>query len=242
MNPSSPPASPNVAPERDRPQIKPWTVWMLVAIIILGGLVGIQLLFKNIVPEAKNPNPRLPYLKRLEKDLEATDSSGQAVHLGQLQGHVYLIGYVYTTCSRGCAGVVEKMKEIDKKFADSPRFHLVSVSVNPKHDDPQTLKRFSQAHDVDSPRWWFLTGDEELLRNYMTTQVGFLPVREIPPEKRLNEFDLFEHDLRVALVDGMAHVRAYYDVMHPDPGINQLVMEKLEKDVRAVLAEPVKTR
>ncbi|MGI8605421.1 MAG: SCO family protein [Verrucomicrobiales bacterium] len=235
-----PPSSDLSSPAR--PQVKPWTVWMLVAVIMLGGVIGTQLLFKKIVPEATRKDQRLPYIKRLEKDLEAAEASGKTVRLGQLQGKVYVIGYVYTTCSRGCAGVVEKMKYVQEKFAAEPRFHLVSVSVNPRHDNPPTLTRFREAHDLTSPQWWFLTGDEELLRAYMAKQVGFYPVKEIPPAQRLNEFDLFEHDMRLALVDGMGHVRGYYDVMHPDAGINNLVMEKLDQDIRKVLAEEVKTR
>jgi protein SCO1/2 len=215
---------------------------MLVGVVMLGGVVGTQLLFKRIVPEAAKKEQRPPYLARLEQDLEATESRGKAVRLGELEGKIYLISYVYTTCPRGCAGVVARMKEIQEKFAAEPRFRLVSVSVNPAHDNPAALSAFAGAHGLDRDRWWLLTGDQELLRRFMTRQVKFLPVREIPPERRISEFDILEHDMRVALIDGLGHVRGYYDVMHPDPGINSLIMEKLEKDIRAVLAEDVKKR
>jgi protein SCO1/2 len=231
--PGSPP------PDDDTPRVRPWTVWMLVAVIAIGGVVGTQILFKKIVPDAIKKDQRLPYITLLTKDLEATESHGQSVRLGQLTGKVYLIAYVYTTCPRGCAGVVDKMRELQKKLAGEPRFHLVSVSVHPSQDTPEQLSRFADAHEIDRANWWFLTGDLEALRYYMTKQIKFTPVRDIPEKERLNEFDLFSHDQQVALVDGKGQVRGYYDVLAADPGISRLIMEKLERDVRAVLKEPL---
>jgi protein SCO1/2 len=236
------PPSTSIEPAGTAPRIRPWTIWMLVAVIILGGLVGTQLLFKKIVPEAAKAGQRPPYLARLEQDLEATEASGKTVRLGELEGKVYVISYVYTTCPRGCAGVVARMKELQEKFKAEPRFRLVSVSVNPAQDTPAALTAFAEAHGLDRDRWWLLTGDQELLRRFMTRQVKFEPVRDIPPPERLSEFDILAHDLRVALIDGLAHVRGYYEVMHPDPGISSLFMEKLEKDIRTVLAENVRKR
>jgi cytochrome oxidase Cu insertion factor (SCO1/SenC/PrrC family) len=225
-------------PDDDAPRVRPWTIWMLVAVIAVGGVVGTQILFKKVVPEAIKKDQRLPYVAVLERDIEATESHGGPVRLGQLAGKVYLIAYVYSTCPRGCAGIVEKMIELQKKFAGEPRFHLVSVSVHPTHDTPEQLTKFAEAQEIDRSNWWFLTGDLEALRYFMTKQVRLDPVRDIPEAERLNEFDLFDHDQRVALVDGNRRVRGYYEVMAPDPGISRLVMEKLERDIRAVLAEP----
>ena len=234
--PPSAPVSPGATSD-DAPRVRPWTIWALIAIIALGGVVGTQLLFKRIVPEVANKAKRLPYLTRLEKDLEATNSTGQTVRLSQLDGKVFLIAYVYTTCPRGCAEVVDRMRAMQAKFGSDPRFHLVSVSLNPAHDTPEQLARFREAHGLTAPNWWFLTGDQEALRYYMTKQVNLRPVLDIPEKERLSPEDLFDHDTRVALVDAQSHVREYYDVAAPDPGISRLVMQKLEADIASVLAE-----
>ena len=228
---------PTSAPDDAAPRVRPWTIWVLIGIIAMGGVVGTQLLFRRVVPEVTKKAQRLPYRTRLEKDLEAVESSGKTVRLSQLDGKVFLIAWVYTTCPRGCAEVVEKMRSIQEKFGSDPRFHLVSVSLNPAHDTAEQLTRFREAHELTSPNWWFLTGDQEALRYYMTKQVQLRPVIDIPEAERMSPEDLFDHDTRVALVDAQSHVREYYDVTAPDPGINRLVMQKLEADVAAVLAE-----
>ncbi|MFN0125396.1 MAG: SCO family protein [Verrucomicrobiales bacterium] len=232
-----PDPQPHASSPDDPPRVRPWTIWALIAVIAFGGVVGTQLLFKRIVPEVANQAKRLPYLTRLEKDLEAVDSSGRNVRLSQLDGKVFLIAWVYTTCPRGCAEVVAKMKAMNDKFGADPRFHLVSVSLNPDHDTPEQLTRFREAHGLAAPNWLFLTGDAEALRYYMAKQVKFHAVRDIPTAERLSAEDLYEHDTRVALIDAQGHVREYYDVTAPDPGINRLVMQKLEHDIAAVLGE-----
>lgn len=230
---------PNSSPDDSPPRVRPWTIWVLIAVIALGGVVGTQLLFRRIVPEVTKKVQRLPFRTRLEKDLEAVDSSGRTVRLSQLDGKVYLIAWVYTTCPRGCAEVVDKMRVMQEKYGSDPRFHLVSVSLNPAHDTPDQLTKFRQAHELTAPNWWFLTGDQEALRYYMEKQVQLNdpPVTDIPEAERMSPEDLFIHDTRVALVDAQSHVREYYDVTAPDPGINRLVMQKLEADVASVLAE-----
>lgn len=234
-SPVSPP--PSALPDDEAPRVRPWTIWMLIGLIAIGGVVGTQILFKKVVPESLKKEQRLPYIGLLEKDLEATDASGNTVRLSQLDGKVLLIAYVYTTCPRGCADVVDKMQAIQQKFADDPRLHLVSVSLNPAHDTPEQLAKFCEAHGINRSNWWFLTGDEKALRYYMTSQVRLRPVSDIPEAERLSPEDKFDHDTRVALVDGLSHVRAHYEVNEPDPGISALVMLKLESDLKSVLAE-----
>lgn len=233
-DPANPPP-----PSAETPTVRPWTIWALVAVIIFGGLVGTQLLFKRIVPEVTKKAQRLPYLGRLEKDLEAVDSTGKTVRLSQLDGKVFLIAYVYTTCPRGCAEVVDKMRAMHARYGSDPRFHLVSVSLHPSHDTPEQLTAFRTTHGLTAPNWWFLTGNQEALRYYMTKQVNLRPVVDIPESDRVSPEDLFDHDTRVALVDAQSHVREYYDVTAPDPGINRLIMQKLESDIASVLAEVV---
>ncbi len=230
-------SSPAAPPTDPPPRVRPWTVWMLVAVILVGGLVGTQILFKKIVPEATDAQQRLPYRTRLNKDLAALEASGREINLSQLDGKVYLVGYVYTTCPRGCAGVVARMKELQAKFGSNPLFHLVSVSLNPEHDTPAQLTKFIEAQEIDRSNWWFVTGDPKALRYYMTKGFGFPAVRDIPPAERINEFDLYEHKLAIALVDAKSHVREYYSLEEPDAGIQRLVNEKMEKDIAAVLAE-----
>ncbi len=210
---------------------------MLVALICVGGLVGINILLKRVVPEVIAQDQRLPYLGRLDMDLDALEASGRKIKLSELDGKVYLVAYVYTTCPRGCAGLVDTMRTIQTRFAGHPKFHLVSVTLDADHDTPEQLTRFIDAQELDRSNWWFVTGDQKALRYYMTKAYQFKPVREVPVEERLNELDLWDHELRLTLIDANRHIRETYKMDEPDPGIRNLVLAKLESDVADVLAE-----
>ena len=86
--------------------------------------------------------------------------------------------------------------------------------------------------------WWFLTGDQKKLWSFMTDELGLTPAKAIPEDERLNPLDLYAHDLRIVLVDRNGNVRGYYDVFHPEPGIAELMREKLRTDTQRLLDEP----
>lgn len=210
---------------------------MLIIFICVGGVVGVNILLNRVLPKALAENQRLPYLARLDKDLDAIEASGRKVKLSELDGKVYIVAYVYTTCPRGCAGIVDTMRVLQQKFAGHPKFHLVSVTLDPEYDTPEQLTRFTEAHNIDRSNWWFITGDPEALRYYMTNVYLFKPVREIPPAERLSPEDRWDHELRITLIDADRHIRETYKLDEPDPGIQKLVMAKLEKDIADLLAE-----
>lgn len=229
---------PNSIPPSPAPRhVRPWTVWMLVALICVGGVVGVNILLKKVVPESYAQNQRLPYIGKLDKDLDALEASGRKLKLSELDGKVYIVAYVYTTCPRGCAGIVDTMRTFQQRFSNHPKFHLVSVTLDPEHDTPEQLTRFIEAQELDRSNWWFVTGDPEALRFYMTKVYQFKPVREIPAAERLSPEDRWDHELRITLIDANRHIRETYKLDEPDPGIQKLVMAKLEKDIADVLAE-----
>lgn len=217
---------------------KSWlTAAILLAVALTGGVIVLQT-YRSLLreqAEIRQRMNRLPIISRLEENLIATERSGDAVELKDLKGKVILAGHVYTRCPRGCAGVATIMEGIQQDFGNDPAFHLVSFSVDPEHDDPAQLREFCRVQGIDGSNWWFLTGEGESIRQYLVKQFRFNPVREIPEAERMNEWDLFAHDMRVALVDSKGHVRGFYDVLSADHG--EIAIEKLRRDLRQLLDE-----
>ncbi len=138
------------------------TVWALVAVMLGGILVTYNYLLRNRL-EAHSSRPAL--IGRLEKDLAAVNRTGEEVNLGSLKGKVWVAGYLFTDCPKQCIGVAVKMAELHERFGENERFHLVSFSVNPAGDTPEKMDAFVKAHGIDAENWWFLTGDEEIIRD-----------------------------------------------------------------------------
>ncbi len=103
------------------------------------------------------------------------------------------------------------------------------MSLDPAHDRPENLKKFAETHNLVRPNWWFVTGDPDELNKYML-KVFALSAKPKPPEQRANEFDLFDHQAIVVLVDHELKMVGWY---YP---FESKSMEQLKKQLRATLA------
>ncbi len=185
------------------------------------------------------PQPPLPIVAQVQGDLEATERSGQTVKLSALRGKVTVMACLYTVCPHGCAAVVAEMQKLNAAYRTRPDFHLVSLAVAPERDTTDFLKAYAEG--VGAKRedpWWFVTGGQQAIWDYMTHGLQLQAPAPIPEEKRINPLDLYEHDLRLVLLDRQGRVRGYYSVFHPQSEIAALMVEKLDRDVRRLLDNP----
>lgn len=183
-------------------------------------------------------NWRPPHLARLETDLEAVNRDGEEVSLGELRDKVYVVGHQYTDCPAGCLGMASIMSTLEEEFGDDPQFHLVSISVNPEEDTPEKMDAWVKDKGIDSEDWWFLTGDPEEIRKYMLSEFKFYATEDITDPALIAAQGEFAHDQRLALVDGDANVRGYYDVMNQERG--DVEYERLKRDLKMVLNPELK--
>jgi cytochrome oxidase Cu insertion factor (SCO1/SenC/PrrC family) len=222
-----------------KPKLSPWTIWAPVIIAVLGIVVFYNyLIYRSRIDNDVN---RPPILGRLEKDLELTERSGKKVHLADLKGKVLVISWVFTRCPRGCAAVVAKLKKLHEEFGGEPNLHFLSFTLD-ADDTPEMMKKFATSLGIkDDANWWFLNGEKEAVRKFMTSQAQFRPVQDMPEKDRLSPDDKYIHDLRVAVIDHLGHVRGLADILNPDPEFAKFWDEKLRKDLRYLLNEQKKT-
>ncbi len=216
------------------PTKKHGPVLMVIFIVMmLGGVVFWQYLVKQKLDAAKMAG-RPSYQFQLKENLSATEMQGQEVNLAQLDGKVWVGGFLYTLCPRGCAGLAEEMHQLQTEFGSDPLFQLVSISLNAEWDTPERLKVWTEKQGFHGANWWFLTGDGVKLRGYVKDQLK-LPVSEVAEKDRKNEFDKYDHKLALVLVDHKHRVRGTYDFSQPE--MNDVYREKLRTDLQAVLKE-----
>ncbi|MEM1441828.1 MAG: SCO family protein [Verrucomicrobiota bacterium] len=183
-------------------------------------------------------NWRPPHIARLETDLEAINRDGRKVFLGELRKKIYVAGYQYTDCPAGCLGMASVMRLLEEEFGDDPRFRLVSISVNPEADTPEKMDAWVKEHGIDSEDWWFLTGDAEKIAKYMISEFKFYGTEKVTDPEKIAAVGEFAHDTRLALVDGEANIRGYYDVMNVQRGDQEY--ERLVRELKMVLDPDLK--
>lgn len=212
-------------------------IWLRIGLGIALSLVCVIVLGRYL--EKSMPQAPLPVVAQTTGALEAIERSGQAVKLAALRGKVTVMACLYTVCPHGCAAVVQQMQKLNAAHRGRPDFHQVSLAVAPERDSTSFLKAYAEGVGVkaDDP-WWFVTGDQQRVWDFMTHELHLEAPKPIPPEKRLNPLDFYEHDLRLVLVDRQGRVRGYYSVFHPQPEIATLMCDKLHRDVQRLLDDP----
>lgn len=202
------------APLPDRPASKSTTVMILMIIMALGVVVFINYYIKTVKDLKEG---RLAMQGRVETDLPAwVDQNGVTRHLAELRGKVFVVAYLYTTCPQGCAGVAEKMAELQKEFGSDPNFHLLSVSLDAEHDRPEVLKAWLDQKKMGGDNWWFLTspdGNGDQIREWMTKTFRIAARKKTPEQLAANPVDKYEHQLVMVLVDGKGNIRTPTDTV-----------------------------
>lgn len=219
------------------PPFSPLRFWGgMIGVII--GMLALLVMAGRLI-DKRRPVGQLPVYSRIAGDLVATNRDGSEVRLSALRGKVFTCAYLYTVCPHGCAAVVGQMMKLQNAHGARTDFHQVSITVAPEHDTPAFLNTYAEGIGLQ-PRdpWWLMTGEQKRLWSFMDTQLKLAPAKPIPLDERLNPLDLYQHDLRIVLIDRQGRVRGYYEVFHSESEIAQLMIEKLQRDVITLLDHP----
>jgi len=133
------------------------------------------------------------------------DQNGSPVTLKNYAGHIWVADMIFTHCGSVCPIMTSKMFALQTALKDQPDIRLASISVDPKHDAPDTLKAYAEIHHADPARWSFLTGKTSEI--YRVAKDGFhLPLDSVGGDQDIPII----HSPKFALVDTKGRVRGYY--------------------------------
>jgi protein SCO1/2 len=177
-------------------------IWgaLAVALLVLGGL--------SVAKWSKTGKAPLEDFGAIPT-FALTDQSNQPTSLDHFRGHIWVADLIFTRCTSICPMMTAKMFALQQALDANNDFgnvKLVSFSVDPTHDRPDTLLAYSAIHHADLRRWSFLTGPVPTI--YTISKTGFhLALDSIGGEQTTPII----HSERFVLVDAKGHVRAYYD-------------------------------
>jgi protein SCO1 len=94
------------------------------------------------------------------------DQHGQKVSLASLKGKPVLFDFIYTTCPGPCLMLTSRMKLIANQLGSTlgPEVRLVSITVDPEHDQPPQLLTYANGQGAN---WLFLTGTPKQIDDVM---------------------------------------------------------------------------
>jgi len=223
----------------------------LVIVIIIFGIFSIPKIYERVVnsdikdANRLNNNERLSYMitsdeKRKAPDFILTNQDSILISNEDLNDKVYVLEFFFTRCPDICIEMNRNMKLLDEKFGDSNEFGIVSITIDPDNDNPSTLKEYSEALEIKSQNWHFLTGEKDYI--YDLANNGF----NIYANQNVNFAGGFEHQGYFALIDKDGYIRSRKDnfgnpIMYylgiNDINVNLQGIDMLSYDIKKLINE-----
>jgi protein SCO1/2 len=154
------------------------------------------------------------------------ERSGKSISLADLQGAIWIVDFIYTTCRDTCPMQTAEMAKLQEQLKDDAAVRLVSISVDPETDTPKVLSHYADRYKADPNRWLFLTGAKEQVIRLV--EAGFR-LSAAPAGDPSGAPGVILHSPRFVLVDRETRIRGYYDSRDRE------ALERLRKDIATLL-------
>ena len=153
-----------------------------------------------------------------------TTQDKNQLRLTDLRGKVVAVTFIFTTCKDTCPVLTAKLVGVQKKLSAelSPHVAFLAISLTPKHDTPEILKAYANAHGADLSRWAFLTGDEKQI-HVLAKQFGVF----VKAKKADDDVD---HGFLTSIIDREGIIRVQYMGVRFEPN-------ELRADLQALVGE-----
>ena len=155
-----------------------------------------------------------------------TDHHGNTLSSKDLDGHIYVADFFFTSCPTICPKLTLSMERLQNAFMDEDAVRLISHTVMPWKDSVAVLNQYAKNMDIKYEKWKLLTGDEEEIYSlarksyFADEQFGFTA----------DESD-FLHTDKFILVDKQRRIRGIYT------GLIEEDIIRLEEDINILLKE-----
>ncbi|QTQ35929.1 Copper chaperone SCO1/SenC family protein [Aromatoleum petrolei] len=123
------------------------------------------------------------------------DQDGRVFGLDDYRGRLLAVEFIYTRCTTICNSLGAAFKKIrDRVPADAlgRDVALLSISFDPEHDDPASLKAYGIRHDADGEHWRIVRVRDADQLQALLNAFGIVVIAD--------RFGGFEHNAAIHLV------------------------------------------
>jgi protein SCO1/2 len=98
----------------------------------------------------------------LVPEFALTDQAGELVRMSDLRGKVVVLTFGYSRCPNPeyCFRLSSNLEGVERRFASraGKDLVLVTVAIDPEHDNGEVLREYAAVFHAEPPKWDFLTG------------------------------------------------------------------------------------
>ncbi len=168
----------------------------------------------------------IPGSKKMGKRIDSfefVNQSGNTVNQSFLENKVSIACFFFTKCPSICPTMISGLREIQNEFLKEGRLRIISFTVDPENDTPETLLEYARNRKIDTQQWNLVTGDKSKLYRYARKSLLLVATDgDGGPQD-------FIHSDRLVLIDQEGFIRGFYD------GTESGEIKLLKEDIRKVL-------
>jgi protein SCO1/2 len=158
-------------------------------------------------------------------DFSLINQDGQTVTNQAFANKIYVADFIFLSCPSICPKMTREMYNAYLPYATDERVAFISHTIDPEHDSIPRLKAYATNLGVSSPKWQFVTGNQDSIINlsehsYFSTAY---PDSSSPGG--------FTHSGGLLLVDKNRHIRGVYNSTKPEE------TQRLISDIQTLLKE-----
>ena len=144
-------------------------------------------------------------------DFDLLTQTGAPINRADLMGKVHVATFIFTRCAGICPAMVTQLSKVQAAIAQRQAI-LVSYSVTPQDDSPETLAAFGRLRRVDPRQWKLVTGDPDQIYELARTSYFADDGRLVEGKPATEQF---LHTEKALLVDRNGHLRGVYNATLP---------------------------
>ncbi len=171
----------------------------------------------------------IQYVRKYHKiaDFKLINQNGDTITQEDYKNKIYVADFFYTTCPSFCPILTESMKKIQEATKDDDKIKLLSHTVTPNIDTPETLKAYAEKKGIDDKKWNLVTGSKKEI--YELARKSYLVVKDGAEggDGGGGKYDMI-HTENLALIDTKKRIRGFYD------GTDPKEVKKLLKDIKTL--------
>ncbi len=178
-----------------------WLVPAVLAALVIAGCAPAKLVGDPL------PSPLAPNFTLID------GATGASVTLSELRGQVVVLSFLYTNCPDVCPLTAETLRAARDKLGDAAKdVVFVAVSVDPGHDTPEAIRRFSEAHGLTGTLRYLIGSKAQLAKVWADYGVA-----QVESGSSVGHTDV------IYLIDKRAHGRVIlHSVVTPDDLVSDL--------------------
>ncbi len=134
--------------------------------------------------------------------IEVLGTDGRTRPLDEWRGHPVLASMFFASCPTACPLLINDLQRLEAALPADLReqVRVLLVSFDPKRDSPTVLESVVGHHGLDSRRWRVAAAENEDGARLLAAALGI--------RYRASAGGMFDHTVRVAVLDGRGRIRA----------------------------------